>query len=61
MFMSSTKRENRHFHVVVVQRPLRKVQKGVMHVHSCFANYKPIAILPFSLRSPSSLLKLPIE
>ena len=43
-FMSSTKREFRHFHVVVVQRR----QKNV-----------PIDFLPFSLPPPSSLLKLP--
>ena len=36
---SSTKREIRHFHVVVVQRRLRNVQKRLMHVWSCcFAN-----------------------
>ena len=46
----------RPFHVVVVQRRLRNVQKRVMHVPSCcFA----IAFLPFSLPSPSSMLKLP--
>ena len=39
MFPSSRKREIRHFHVVVVQRRLRNVQKRVMHVQSCyFAN-----------------------
>ena len=38
VFPSSIKRENRHFHVVVVQRRLRNVQKSVMHVPSCFAN-----------------------
>ena len=39
VFPSSTKREIRHFHVVVVQRLLRNVQKSVMHVQSCcFAN-----------------------
>ena len=60
MFPSSTKREFRHFHVVVVQRWQRNVQKRVMHVQSCcFAKYKPIAFLPFSLPSPSSWLKLP--
>ena len=35
VFPSSTKREIRHFHVVVVQRRLRNVQKSVMHVQSC--------------------------
>ena len=43
-FMSSTKRESRHFHVVVVQRRQKKV---------------PIDFLPFSLPPPSSLLELP--
>ena len=36
VFISSTKREIRHFQVVVVQRRLRNVQKSVMHVQSCF-------------------------
>ena len=41
MFPSSTEGEIRHFHVVVVQRRLRNVQKSVMHVQSCcFANIK---------------------
>ena len=36
VFPSSTKREIRHFHVVVVQRRLRNVPKSVMHaVQSC--------------------------
>ena len=36
---SSTKREIRQFHVVVMQRRQRNVQKSVMHVQSCcFAN-----------------------
>ena len=41
MFTHSMKRahEIRKFHVAVVQRRLRNVQKGVMHVQSvCFAN-----------------------
>ena len=39
MFPSSTKREIRHFHVVVVQWRQRNVQKSVIHVQSCcFAN-----------------------
>ena len=39
VFPSSTKREIRHFHVVVVQRRLSNVQKSVMHVQRCyFAN-----------------------
>ena len=39
MFSPSTEREIRHFHVVVVQRRLRNVQKSVMHMQRCrFAN-----------------------
>ena len=59
--------EIRKFHVAVMKRRLRYVQKSVMHVQSCyFANTNfilgPIAFLPLSLPSPSpsSLLKLPI-
>ena len=33
-FTSSTKRENKHFHVVVVQWRQRNVQKSVMHVRA---------------------------
>ena len=41
VFTSSTIREIRHFHVVVVQRRQRNVQKSVMHVQSCyFANLR---------------------
>ena len=35
MSTSSTKREIRQFHVVVVQRRQRNVQKSVMYVQSC--------------------------
>ena len=35
VFKSSTKCEIRHFHVVVMQRRLRNVQKSVMRVQSC--------------------------
>ena len=39
VFPSSTKREIRRSHVVVVQRQQRNVQKSVIHVQSCcFAN-----------------------
>ena len=41
MFRSSTKREIRQFHVVVVQQRQRSVQKIVMYAQSfCFANLK---------------------
>ena len=51
LFTSSIKRQIRHFHVVVVQKQKRNVQKSVMHVRSCcFAyNIKPIVFLTFSL------------
>ena len=48
VFPSSTKRENRYFLVLVVQRRQRNVQKKVMHVQSCcFANqtYRFFAVL----------------
>ena len=39
VFLSSTNREIRHFHVLVVQRRQRNIQKSVIHVQSCcFAN-----------------------
>ena len=39
MFTSQTKREIRRFHVIVVQRRQRNVQKIVLHVQSsCFTN-----------------------
>ena len=39
LFLSAKKREIRYFHVAVVQRRLRSVQKSVMQVQSCcFAN-----------------------
>ena len=35
VILSSTKREIKHFHAVVVQWRLKNVQKSVMHVQSC--------------------------
>ena len=59
LFPSSTKREIRQFHVVVVQLPQRNVQKSVMHLQSCrFACLGILLFLPFSLPSPSSLLSV---
>ena len=53
------KREIRHFHVVVVQKRERNVQKSVMHVQSCFLLIKPIVFfLTFSLSSASLDLKV---
>ena len=54
MFTSSIKRENRDFHVVVVQWRQRNVEKSVMHVQSCcfayyafffFADLVPVAVV----------------
>ena len=62
VFTSSFKpvREIRRFHVAVVQRRLRNVQKSVMQVQSCcFDNVNLLLVLPFLLPSPSSLLKVP--
>ena len=57
-FTSSIKRQLRKFHVVVVQRRQRNIQKSVMHVQSCrFAN--ELLFLALKFTSPSSLLKLP--
>ena len=56
---SSTKREIRKFHVAVVQRRQRNVQKSVTRLQSCcFTDLKLLFFLPFLLPSPSSLLKL---
>ena len=38
--MSFIKREIRHFHVVVIQKRAKNVQKSVMHVQSCGFAYK---------------------
>ena len=45
VFTSSTQREIRHFHIVVVRRRQRSLQKGVMHVQSCF--FTNLNLLPF--------------
>ena len=45
LFPSSTKREIRQFHVVVVQRRERNVQKSVMHVQNCC--FACLNLLPF--------------
>ena len=58
VFLSSTKREIRHFHVVVVQRRLRNVPKRRdTRANLLFCQFRPIGFLPFSLPSPSLLLK----
>ena len=46
MLTSSTKRKISHFHVVVVYRQQRNVQKRAMHVQSCcFANLRPTVLI----------------
>ena len=62
VFPSSTRREIRHFHVVVVQRRQRNVQKRVMHVSSCcFANLNLLLFRRSRSRHRRLLLKLPIK
>ena len=55
-------RKIRKFHVVVVQRRQRNVQKKRdISAMLLFCQSKPYCFMPFSLMSPSSLLKLPNE
>ena len=63
VFTTSTKREIRHFHVVVVQWRERYVQKSVMHVQSCcFANLSQLLFCRSSWRrSPRCLSSLLIS
>ena len=59
VFTSSKKREIRQFHVVVFSVTARKCTKmRDARAELLFCQSKPIAVLPFSLRSPSSLLKV---
>ena len=52
--------EVRKFHVAIVQRLLKNVQKSVMQVQTfCFTDINLLLSLPFPLPSPSLLLKLP--
>ena len=51
VFTSSTKCEIRHFHVVVVERRQRNVQKSVMYLQSyCFANINQLLFCRSSCR-----------
>ena len=57
------KTQNRRFHVVVVQKRQRQVQKSVIHVQSCCLPIKPIFFSYFVdvLVAVASLdLKVPI-
>ena len=62
---SSIKCEIRTFHVVVVQRRQSNVEKGdaraKLFSSVLFCHSKPIEFLPFSLPSPSSLVKFPLS
>ena len=61
VFTSSIKREIRKFHVVIVQRRQKNVQKKRdARAKLLFYQSQAVAFLPFSLTSPSSLPKLPI-
>ena len=65
VFPSSTKREIRPFHVVVVQRRHRKqrnVQKSVLHVESCrFANLNLVLLLFGRCRRRHRCLSSPLS
>ena len=59
LVFTSCQREIRHFHVIVMQKRQRNLQKKkVMHIEKLLL-IESIAFLPFSLPSSSSLLKLP--
>ena len=59
LITSSIKREIRHFHVVVVQRRQRNVQKAWRACKVDGLLYNPVTFFTFSLPSLSSFLKLP--
>ena len=62
MFPASTKREIRHFHVVVVATTAKKcTEKRDARAKLLLCQSETIAFLPSSLTSPSPLLKRPIE
>ena len=58
MLMSSTRREIRQFHVVVVHDGKGMYQKRAARAESLFCQSKPIGFLTFSLPALSSFLKL---
>ena len=59
--MSPIKHDIRHFHVVVVQKRKRNVQKVSCTCKVVVSPMTPIAFMKFSLPSPSSDLKVPIK
>ena len=60
LFTSSIKHETRHFHVVVVQKQERNVQKKGMHVQSCCFAYKTYSFFFLTFSSPSASLDLKV-
>ena len=60
LFTSCMKRKIRHFHVVVVQKQERNVQKSVITCKVVVLLIKPIVFLTFSLPSASLDLKVSI-
>ena len=58
MLTSSTRREIRQFHVVVVHDEKEMHQKRAARAESLFCQSKPIGFLTFSLPALSSFLKL---
>ena len=63
MFTLSIKREIRHFHVVVLQKRQRNVQKSTMYARSyCFAYqtfiYVLVAIASLDLKVPIDVLDI---
>ena len=64
MFTSSTKRENRKFHALGVQRRQRNIQKSLMHGQNCcFANLNLLAsfAVPVAVVFGVAYNKLPIK
>ena len=57
-FTSLTKREIRHFHVVVMRWRQRNVQKRVMHVQSCFFALSSYCLFTFLLSRRRQILNL---
>ena len=63
MFTFSIKREIRHFHVVVLQKRQRNVQKSTMYARSyCFAYqtlfYVLVAVASLDLKVPIDVLDI---
>ena len=60
LFLSSQKeKKNRHFHVLVVERWQRNVEKSVLHCKVVVLLNKSIVLFAVLVAASSSLLKLP--